>query len=224
MKYFIFPIPYDSVCRLEHDSGWAKFAYPETHPSGRPGKSFDIPEDTPNGWGARLTISAPDHYSLTLRGMLTKLDGSLWGLMVDDFSLDAFEKKYTEPVEPTPNPEPPEPELTQYPIDIIRDIQSRSNYNLASKEGCGQLTEEACTVLNEVQSPDWGHIRKSGAQNQFNGHAVDAIMLLVGYMLDDGEFIGAGVYDIILSSESPDATVQFIWKHGPQHELWYYPS
>jgi hypothetical protein len=88
-------------------------------------------------------------------------------------------------------------------------------HDLTTKEGCGRFTEACCAALHAV-NPLWGHIKKSGAQNQFNGHAVDAIQLLAGE--------GNGIFDIIFDSESPSAKAQFIRKGDPEPALFLRPD
>jgi hypothetical protein len=87
------------------------------------------------------------------------------------------------------------------------------------KEGCGAFTEAACAALNEQHSADWGHIKKDPAQNQYNGHAVDAIMLRA-----TAGVTTPGIYDIIMSTESPDALPAWSYKGPPDLALWYYPA
>lgn len=84
-----------------------------------------------------------------------------------------------------------------------------------TEEGCGRFTEACCAALHEI-NPQWGHIKKVGAQNQFNGHAVDAIQLLAGEQ--------KGIYDIIVDSESPNAKPSFNRKGDPEPALFFFPA
>lgn len=85
-KYYVFPDPADASCVLTHDTGgWTLTAAPDTHPTGRPGQSFTIPAGTPQGNGARLTITAPKMMPYDLRGILTV--APLCSFSVDDFKL-----------------------------------------------------------------------------------------------------------------------------------------
>ena len=60
----------------------------------------------------------------------------------------------------------------------------------------------------------WGHILKTPGQNQYNGHAVDALMCLAG---PDN-----GIWDIVHDSVSPNASPQYIYKGPADPNLWYY--
>jgi hypothetical protein len=62
-------------------------------------------------------------------------------------------------------------------------------------------------------------VKKVGAQNNYNGHAVDALQLL-----KDTKDTKAGIYDIIFSSESPEAKIVFNRADDPAPNLWYYPA
>lgn len=86
MNLIIFPTPLDATCVLTHDTGgWTLTGVPAVHPSGRPGQSFTIPDNTPNGNGCQLSITAPKKVPLLLRGILTV--GPEPYLRVDDFHL-----------------------------------------------------------------------------------------------------------------------------------------
>ena len=136
------------------------------------------------------------------------------------FEFDDFGELAVATAPPEPGPEPtPTPDPTADPLAIITAVYEQGEFDLSTKEGNGEYTEAACTALHEQHSPHWGHIRKTGAQNQWNGHAVDAIMTLYP--------IGAtvpGGYDIILNSVSPDASPTFHYAGGPDPTLWYYPA
>jgi len=43
-----------------------------------------------------------------------------------------------------------------------------------NEESLGKFTESVAIALHQ-KDPNWGHVKKSGAQRQYNGHAVDAI-------------------------------------------------
>lgn len=220
MKMFIFPTPENATALLRHDKGWAVKGMTDTHPTGRPGQSFTIPGDTPNGWGAEITIAAEKKVPLRMRGILMFGENELAYLLVDDFQL-APEKECP----PVPQPEPePEPEPIKTPLQAIETIYNTGLYDLRTKEGCGRFTEECCDQLHSLFSKKYGHVRKSGAQNQYNGHAVDAINLLTDHVNHDNTLTEAGVYDIIVSSESEEARPAFNRAGPPAPDLWYYPA
>lgn len=82
----LFPSPVDAHCELHHDQGWTALGIPYTHPDGRRGQSFAIPEGTPTGWGARRIVSAPKKVTVDERGKLLQVDGE-WLFMSDDVVL-----------------------------------------------------------------------------------------------------------------------------------------
>lgn len=59
--------------------------------------------------------------------------------------------------------------------EIVNQVFARGGWTLSSKEGAGAFCEAVVSALHAVD-PEWGHLKKSGAQNQFNGHAVDAAL------------------------------------------------
>ncbi len=86
---YIFPTPPEAICVLRHDTaGWTLTAHPATHPSGRQGQAFDIPDGTPNANGCALNITASKKVPIDQRGTLFLAglpDGA--GLLMDDFHL-----------------------------------------------------------------------------------------------------------------------------------------
>lgn len=113
-------------------------------------------------------------------------------------------------------PEPPGPTYpTGTPQEIINAVYHQGNFDLSTKKGCGTFTEACCDALH-ASDPMWGHIKKNPGQNQWNSHAVDAVMLLAGS--------ACGGYDIILDSESPNAQPSYTYKGEPDPSLWFYPA
>lgn len=120
----------------------------------------------------------------------------------------------TEPDEP----EYPQPPMTD-PSEVVKWVYSSGAYgefDLNTKQGCGEYTEACVTCLNTWVSGSFGHIKKTGGQNQWNGHAVDALMNLAGD--------GCGIWDIIHDSEAPGAVPSYNYKGTPEPELWYFPT
>ncbi len=213
-ELIIFTTPLDAHCELRLDNGTALQGHPATHSTGRPGQGFTIPDGSPDGNGCQLTITAPKKVSLLQRGILM-LDEVDSFILMDDFHL-ADEKVCPE----IPPPQPPNPPVPgQTPLQIVLATYATGGFDLSTKTGCGKFTEACCTNLHVQNSQQWGHIKKSGAQNQFNGHAVDAIMLL----LDSGPQ-AAGIYDLIVDSESPNARPALNYSGPPIQSLWYYPA
>src|SRR5262245_8405129 len=63
----------------------------------------------------------------------------------------------------TPEPPPPEkpswnPELD--PRALIQAVYEQGDFDLATKQGCGEYTEACCRELFTQQSPLWAHIKK----------------------------------------------------------------
>lgn len=209
-KLIIFITPKDSNGFLMLDSGVNIIGSYTTSQDRNDALLFSIPDEVSNGNGARLRLERRDYIPLEVRGILwLNVDGTAI-LEVDDYHLQLKE------VTPPPPPPPPFP---MEPETIIKAIHSTGNYDLSTKEGCGKYTEACVIALHMGHSSVWGHIRKFGAQNQWNGHAVDAIMLLNG--VGDTK---AGIYDIIFNSESSGAKPSFQFKGGPNPDLWYYPA
>lgn len=217
-RLMIYPTPLDARCQLQHDSGWSVDGKPDTDKNGRPGQSFEIPTTTPNGWGCRIVLTHPGKVSIMQRGILYQ-GSAEWFCYADDFIMQDVPPPVYVPVPTPPNPDPPSTALT--PFQIIQAVQAKNKFDLSTKEGCGQLVEASVKELHERHSPSWGHIKKTGAQNQYNGHAVDAMQLLQTVLTSNGN-TEQGIYDIITSSESPDAKVAFNRQGDCRPDLWYY--
>jgi hypothetical protein len=225
-KLFWFP-PVSVLGTLKHDfSDVVSHSKVDTHPSGRLGISFDIPDDWADKNGVRLSLVNSDFFEWTARGVLDlnyfNYDPALKdiaGLLVDDCTL--VKKPAPCPEVPVP-PIPPIPVPVNHPELIIKAIYATGKYELVTKEGCGKFTEACCDELNKVHSKDWGYIKTSGAQNGYNGHRLDKIQLKASTF-----GVGAttsGVYDIIFNSENPNAEPAFNYQGPPILELWYYPA
>jgi hypothetical protein len=214
--FVLYPTPLDAHVTLKPDSGGAVAGIPYSDASGRPGQLCTVADGVPSGQGAEINLEAPGYVSLRLRGFLLLKDG-VGRLQVDDYTLPAEAA--------APGPTPP-PETGGSPLEIINRVYATTNPNLATAAGCGKFTEDCCDALHVEHSPMWGHIAKEPGQNQFNGHAVDALMLLanVSNPANPAANTVAGVYDIIFSSASFEAKPVFNYAHPPQYELWYYPA
>ena len=207
----IFPNPLDAHVALTPDSGAQIVGVPTTDSAGRPGQLCNVPEGTPSHHGAELRIEAPGFTPLRVRGLLV-IDAPtmIAHLQVDDYTLTA------EPVAPAPGPTPPPTGGT--PIEIINSVFTTTHPNLATIEGCGKFTEDCCNALRANHSQAWGHIDKDPGQNQYHGHAVDALMLLY-----PAAGTVAGIYDIIFSSASHEAKPVFNYVSPPNFDDWVYP-
>lgn len=216
IKCFIFPTPLDSVCVLRSDShGEVVTAKSDTHPTGRPGQSFDVPGSVVNSVGANLTIEHPDYTPFSGRGILVWDDepNPLAYLLMDDFHLVHLTTN------PVPVPVPVPPISNRHPLAVLQELAIF--HDLTTKEGCGKYTEAAVTELRK-DSTAYGHIAKTPPQNEYNHHAVDAFTLEHTYMLADGTFVEEGVYDIITDSESLNAKPAF--NRAGTHLPGYYPA
>jgi hypothetical protein len=209
----VYPDPLNAKVTLTPDySGADSVGTPYTHTDGRQGQLILIPDDVPDEQGAEINVEATGFVPLNLRGFL-KLDQEekIARLQVDDYNLIP-DGNYVPPVEPPDHSGKP-------PDQIVMDVYNDTHPNLTTKEGCGKFTEDVCTALHNDSSRAWGHVTKTGGQNQWNGHAVDAVMLL-------GNIPGcqAGTYDIIFSSESWEAKPVFNYAGPPDPNIWHYPA
>lgn len=214
-KLIIYPDPLDSVCKIESDSGWSGTLSPYTHTDGRKGQAVGIPDAIQSGWGSRLTVSHGNKVTFSNRGFLVDLSDS-WKFLLDDITLLDVPK----PCPDCPPVDPPHDGMPLDPKGIIDWTYKNGKFDLSTKDGCGKFTEACCTNLHDGHSVTWGHVKKSGAQNQFNGHAVDAVMLLV----PNQDETRAGIYDLIFSSESTNAKPTFNYAGSVEQNLWYYPA
>ena len=208
-QYFVFTNVPEPQVTLDHDSGWTGTAVPGTDPQGRAGVVFDVPDSVPDRNGAQLNLEAEGKTPLQLRGRLTYADDARAFLECDDFTLVDL------PAPPEP-PEPP-PVTGSTPLEVINAVYATGAYNLATKTGCGMFTEECCRQLGALWgSPPWGHVAKSAGQNQYNAHAVDAVMSLYGS--------DHGIWDIITSSVSTSARPAFNRAGDSNPEIWRPPA
>lgn len=204
---YIYTTPSDAVVSLTADNGQTINGTHGNFNGRDDAHLLNIPFET-GGIGCSLSISADGFNSFSGRAILST-NGSIALLNMDDFHLSVAA---AEP--PIPGPQPPTYSGSAY--EIVQQVYEKTNPNLATKEGCGKFTEDVCTALHDFNSQWWGHIKKTGAQNQYNGHAVDAIMLATGE--------GAGGYDIIQNSVSPEASPVLNYIGPPDLNLWYYPA
>lgn len=99
-KLFMFPTPANPQGVLVHDALGPHRpiqGVPDTHFSGRPGQSYTLPDDTPNGNGASLTSTIAGA-SRVDRGIVLLNDGTIpWPLdprqeaafLLDDYRITA---------------------------------------------------------------------------------------------------------------------------------------
>jgi hypothetical protein len=163
-----------------------------------------LPAGTPRQ-GAVLEITGDGYLTFWVRGIVLPADVGESTFHLDDVHLVAAAGAA---------PTPPDPVYPEAPADIIHAVYDANEFDLATKEGCGEFTEACCEALHEAHSSQWGHIRKNPGQNQYNGHAVEAVMLLAGPE--------CGIYDIVYNSESADAAPAYNYKGPPDNALWYY--
>lgn len=95
-----------------------------------------------------------------------------------------FTKPYPVDAVPVPEPEPttpttPEPQPVSTPnrLDIVQRVASehQSLIPLNTTPACGTLTEYIALALNAIDE-NWGLLSKSAGENNFRGHAVDAVI------------------------------------------------
>ena len=212
-ELYIYAQPLDTLVELTLDSGQHLSAH-STHANGRDDAHILVLPEGTHGQGGRLTVTADGRQGSSVRGIVAPSDnGSPAMFLFDDFGELPLDDEESQPPEPE-TPAPPDIEATD-PEEIIHEVYANTNHDLATHDGCGAFTEDCCTALHDNDNELWGHIRKQEGQNQYNGHAVDAVYLLAGE--------GAGVYDIIHDSVSPTASPSFNWKDAGDPNLWYYP-
>ena len=214
-ELYIYARPLDSLVELTLDSGQYLSAH-STHANGRDDAHILVLPEGTHGQGGRLTVTAEGRQGSSVRGIVAPSDnGSPAMFLFDDFGELPLDDEASQPPEPE-TPEPPDIEATNAE-EIVHEVYNNTNHDLSTHDGCGAFTEDCCVALHENDSDLWGHIRKPDpGQNQYNGHAVDALMLLAGE--------GCGIYDIIHDSVSPNATPAYNYKGPPDPELWYYPT
>jgi hypothetical protein len=210
-ELYVYAQPLETIVELTLDSGQTVKAHCTSANGRDDAHLLPLPAGT-RGQGARLTVTADGRAGASVRGIVHPSDDDGPALFqFDDFGELPLDDEESQP--PAPEPEPDE---DADPEAIIQAVYEVGDYDLATHDGCGQFTEDCCVQLHVQHSDLWGHIRKNPGQNQYNGHAVDALYLLAGE--------GAGVYDIIHDSVSPNASPTFNWKDPGDPNLWYYPT
>lgn len=208
-ELYFYTTPPTSTVRLTFDTGVAITGVPGTYNGRSDGHKLAVPTGT-TVQGSALHVEATGYQSVDYRGIYQP---NADPAAPSSFLLDDLHLLPTPQPQPEPEPEPIPPATT--PEAIINEVYATGKYNLATHSGCGEFTEACCTELHRRHSTMWGHIRKTEGQNQYDGHAVDALMLLAGE--------GNGIWDIIHDSVSPSAKPQYVYKGEPDPDLWYYP-
>jgi hypothetical protein len=201
---YIYATPPDASVVLHLDTGEELLGIPCTWNGRSDAHRLILPANVV-GQGAVLHVSAPGCVAFDNRGILNPAGPTF---ELDDVRL-------------VPEPAPPAPPVRDPSLDppaICQAVFEQGDFDLATKEGCGLYTEACCTALFEQHWYTWGHIKKDPAQNQWDGHAVDAIQLLTAAGGTE-----AGIYDIIWSTESPEAKPAWSYKGPPALDLWYPP-
>jgi len=207
----VYPTPLDAAVMFTPDAtGTGIPGGPYTAPDGRPGQIIYVPDDIPDQQGAWLTVERDGYVPMHVRGFLAlNPETQIARLQVDDYMLVAS----GDPIDPV------DPDSTRTPQEIIDEVYRTTDANLHTHDGCGQFTEAVCDALHREHSQKWGHVAKTPGQNQYNGHAVDAVMLL-----GTAKGVAAGTYDIILDSVSPEAEPAFNHVGPADPNLWLYPA
>ena len=208
-SFVFYPDPPNAPITVTPDAGGSYTSVPYIYTDGRQGQVAYLADNTPENQGALLAIAAvPGYEADEMRGFLRLYPDTMTArLEVDD--------KKLKPADAEPVPLPP----GSSPLDIINAVYAQTQPQLWTHEGCGKFTEDCCAALHSQHSAYWGHIRKNPGQNQFNGHAVDAVQLALNV-----PGCNAGVYDIIYSSVSAEAKPAFNFAGPPEYDLWFYPA
>jgi hypothetical protein len=211
-ELWIYTTPKEAHVQLRLDNGTVLVGEGPQVANGRDdGHCMYLPQGT-TGQGGVLEISHSGCLDFSNRGLIVPNESGPAHFVLDDVHL------VTASAPPLP-PIPERPDPNADPLAIINGVWATGQYELATKEGCGRFTEACCTELHARQSLQWGHIAKKEGQNQYNGHAVDAL-----YLLHPAGSTTVGVYDIIHDSESSNASPCFNWKDAGDPALWYYPA
>jgi hypothetical protein len=206
-ELYFYSTPRESVVTLTLDTGTTITGTPCTANGRDDAHRLPLPSGTPTQ-GGLLRVTCDGHTAFEGRGIVDT--DAEPGFIFDDIHLS--------PLPPPPQPPPP-PNPDADPKAIIDAVYESGDFDLATHDGCGQFTEAVCTALHEQQSGLWGHIKKSGAQNQYNSHAVDAVQLL-----GQAGSTQPGIYDIVHDSVSPNASPACNYKGVPDPTLYLYPA
>ena len=101
---------------------------------------------------------------------------------------------------------------------VLEQVHNTQTWRLGKEfedapDGRGAFIEAAVVRLHAID-PNWGHIRKHGGQNQYNGHAVDAII----YKRPDGS--AAEIYDVV--SGAGHIKWGFVSAKAADLDKWYF--
>jgi hypothetical protein len=213
-KFQIYCSPLEARVTLRHDGGFVGVGVPNVDAGGRAGQFITIPDGVVDENGAEVTVECDGYTKMTVRGFLILRSDGVARHQVDDYYLVP-----SDVVVDPPDPGTEQPNPNANPLDILNHVLNSGSFNLATASGCGLFMEAGCEELHKKMHPAWGHIKKNPGQNQFNGHAVDAIMLLV-----PSGGTAPGVYDCIQDSASPNAKLVFNYAGPVDNSLWYYPA
>jgi hypothetical protein len=205
----VYPRPEGTNNVVTSDDGFTGTMMPNTDPSsGRAGQVITIPDSVVSEHGCTIETTKEGYLPRRNRGFLLLREDGIARFQLDDWELD-----------PVPSAPPPGGGGTpsgSTPKEVIDSVYATGKYSLLTKESCGLFVEECTTIIHETIVETAGHIRKEPGQNQFNGHAVDAFMIL------SGEW--NGIWDIIVSSASSDAKPAWNRAGDIEPEKWYYPA
>lgn len=207
MELYLYTTPLEADVELALDDGRVIPGVPCVANGRDDAHKLTLPADV-TSQGAVLRVTCSGYGPFENRGILNP---SRPCFELDDVRLTPVDTS-------TPEPEPgPDPNAD--PAAIIQAVYDLGDFNLATKAGCGLFTEACCTALHDQHSAMWGHIKKVEGQNQFNAHAVDAVMLMT-----QAGSTPPGGYDIIHNSVSVDASPAFNYAGVADGTLWYYPA
>lgn len=211
MLLVFYTTPATALVRLTLDVGGAVYySQGPTTANGRDDAHlFDLPDNTPDQ-GSLLHVEAEGYYPFDGRGILVP-DGDMAAFEFDDIHLQPVVLP-TLPDHPTP-PNPADPLSV---IQWVYDGGTGVTFDLLTKGSCGQFTEACALALFRDTKITWGHLLKVPGQNQWNGHAVDAI-----HQVAVGDHVG--VWDIIQNSESPEARPVFNYAGPDDETMWAAP-
>lgn len=212
-ELIIYTTPPDAQVTLKLDLGDTIVGVPGTYNGRSDGHRLQIPSGAAQQ-GSDLKITHEGYQEFFNRGLLVPGGAANPSVFfLDDVHLVVL------PEAPPPEPPPIDPGTPSpsTPLEVINGVYATGQFNLATKTGCGQFTEECCRQLAALWGgPPWGHVAKAAGQNQYNAHAVDAVHSLYGS--------DHGIWDIITSSVSTSARPAFNRAGDSNPEIWRPPA
>lgn len=212
-ELYIYTTPPEAAVTVTLDSGITVQGSDPMTANGRSDAHLvDLPEDTPAQGSAMRVDGGAAYVPFDARGLIVPSASGEAKFQLDDIHLQPMPGGGTDTGgggggQPAPIPSDP--------WGIIQWTFANGRFDLRTKQGCGEFTEACALNLYTYNFPLWGHVVKNPGQNQWNGHAVDAVHCLGGP--------DTGIWDIIFSSESPEAHPVYNYAGPADPAIWAPP-